>query len=152
LATLATLHDIGKIAIPEEVINKSAALNAEEWELIKAHPGMGNRILRATRMVSFGVEEGVLAHHEHWDGGGYPRGLKTYDIPVISRIITIIDAYDVMTTERPYSAAMTHERAIKELQRCSGTQFDPELVEKFVEFIGAELRPEVEGYDKQQTN
>ena len=137
LALLATLHDIGKIGIPEEIINKSGPLNSEEWESLKTHPEVGNRILRATRMVSFNVEEGVLMHHEHWDGSGYPQGLKEEAIPFISRAVAIIDAYDVMTHDRPYHCAIAHAQAIEELQRCAGSQFDPELVERFVEFIGA---------------
>ena len=136
MALLATLHDIGKIAIAEEIINKQGPLNSDEWELIKTHPEVGNRILRATRMVSFAVEQAVLMHHEHWDGSGYPNGLRAETVPLISRAVAIIDAYDVMTHDRPYHRASTHEQAIAELQRCAGSQFDPELVTKFVEFIG----------------
>ena len=76
-----------------------------------------------------------LSHHEHWNGAGYPRGLNAKRIPFISRLITIIDAYDVMTHDRPYRTAITHEAAIAELKHCAGTQFDPELVEKFLEFV-----------------
>jgi len=137
LTTLATVHDIGKIAVSEQLLNKSGKLSKEEWDELKTHPVMSNRILRATRMVSFNVEEAALAHHEHWDGSGYPSGLKETAIPLLSRIIAIIDAYDVMTHDRPYQTAIPHAAAIEELQRCAGTQFDPELVTKFVEFIGA---------------
>ena len=136
LALLATLHDIGKFGIPNEIINKPGSLSSEEWELMKTHPEVGNRILRATRMVSFAVEEAVLLHHEHWDGSGYPKGLKAEAIPLISRAVAVIDAYDVMTHDRPYHCAIAHEQAIEELRRCAGTQFDPVLVAKFVEFIG----------------
>ena len=136
LALLATLHDIGKIGIAEEILNKPDKPTEEEWTTIKTHPELGNRILRATRMVSFAVEEAVLLHHEHWDGSGYPKGLKAEAIPFISRAVAIIDAYDVMTHDRPYHCAITHEQAIAELQRCAGSQFDPVLVAKFVEFIG----------------
>ena len=137
LATLATLHDIGKVGITDEIINKPGPLRSEEWELLKTHSEIGNRILRATRMVSFAVEEAVLLHHEHWDGSGYPKGLKAEAIPFISRVVAIIDAYDVMVHDRPYRDAITHASAIAELQSCAGTQFDPELVAEFVKFVGA---------------
>ncbi|MEI6287500.1 MAG: PAS domain S-box protein [Bacillota bacterium] len=137
VALLATLHDIGKIAIPDEIINKTGSLSAEEWAIVQTHAEIGNRILRATRLVSFAVEQGVLSHHEHWNGSGYPNGLRAEAIPFISRVIAIIDAYDVMTNDRAYRQAITNKQAIAELRRCAGSQFDPELVAKFVEFIGA---------------
>ena len=135
IAMLATLHDIGKIAVSEEILKKQESLTDAEWAVVRTHPDVGYRILRAIRELSFGAEEAVLAHHEHWNGAGYPRGLNAEGIPFISRLITIIDAYDVMTHDRPYRNAMTHEMAVAELKRCAGTQFDPELVEKFLEFI-----------------
>ncbi len=136
LQTLATVHDVGKVAIDDAIIDKTGALDAREWEIVKKHPLTGNRILRITRLVSFAVEEAVLGHHEHWDGCGYPNGLAGTAIPLLSRLIAIIDTYDVMTNDRPYRSALPPEAAVAELIRCAGTQFDPELVEKFVEFIG----------------
>ena len=137
IAMLASLHDIGKSAISEQILKKDSTLSAAEWSEIKTHPEVGYRILRAIRELSFGAEDAVLAHHEHWNGAGYPRGLQADGIPFISRLITIIDAYDVMTHDRPYRTAMTHADALVELKRCAGTQFDPELVEKFLEFVDA---------------
>lgn len=135
LALLATLHDIGKVAVPEQLLNKNGALTTAEREVMEAHSSLGNRILRATRMVSFDVEEGVMAHHEHWDGSGYPKGLRAEAIPLISRVIAVLDAYDAMTHDRPYRYALSHDQAVDELQRCAGSQFDPELVVKFVTLI-----------------
>ena len=143
LAQLATLHDIGKVAISEQILNKTGSLTADEWAIVKIHPLMGRRILRATRLVSFNIEEAVQAHHEHWDGSGYPHGLKAEAIPYISRLIAIIDAYDVMTHDRPYRRALAQETAVGELERCAGSQFDPELVEKFVEFLAERKRQSI---------
>ncbi len=127
LRLLITLHDIGKINIPEEILTRDGPLSSEEWELVKKHPEMGYRISRATDEFSH-VAGYILAHHEHWNGKGYPLGLKGKDIPLLSRITAIADAFEVMTNGRPYKAAMSTEEALEEIVRCSGTQFDPELV------------------------
>ncbi|MFW5980885.1 MAG: HD domain-containing phosphohydrolase [Halanaerobiaceae bacterium] len=132
LSLLATLHDIGKTLIPEDILNKKGKLNQEEWEVMTRHPETGNHIASSTREFAH-VAEGILAHHERWDGTGYPRGLKEEEIPLLARIISIVDAYDVMTNGRPYKEPMSKEEALKELKRCAGSQFDPELVEKFIE-------------------
>lgn len=134
LSLLSGLHDIGKIAIPREILMKSGTLNQEEWEVIKKHPEIGYRIAISNLELN-SIAEPILYHHERWDGSGYPKGLKGKDIPLLSRIISIVDAYDVITHSRPYKKALTHEEAISEILRCSGSHFDPELVEKYVEMF-----------------
>ena len=134
LALMTKLHDIGKVIIPEKILNKKEDLTEKEWNKIKEHPATGHRITSSTEEFSH-VSKGILAHHEHWDGSGYPQGLKGEEIPLLARIIAIVDAYDVMTHERPYQKTKSKKEAIMELKRCAGTQFDPELVEKFIEII-----------------
>jgi len=129
LKLLATLHDIGKIAIPNSILDKPGELSPEEWETIKSHPEIGYRIALSSPELA-PIAEGILHHHEWWNGSGYPLGLKGENIPLISRIIAITDAYDVMTNGRPYKKAMSKKEALEEIERCSGTQFDPELVRK----------------------
>ncbi len=137
LSLLVSLHDIGKISISPEILNKPGLLSAEEWEQIKKHPETGFHIAHSTG--EFGhIGQEILAHHERWDGKGYPRGLNGIDIPLLSRILAIVDAYDVMINGRPYKKPMSRDEAIAELQRCSGTQFDLELVEIFLQIIKEE--------------
>ena len=134
LSLLAILHDIGKINIAEEILKKPDKLTEQEWETIKEHTEKGYSIAKATEEFA-PVAESILAHHERWDGEGYPQGLKGEEIPLLARIISIIDAYDVMTNGRPYKEPVSKEEAIKELQRCAGSQFDPRLVEVFIELL-----------------
>lgn len=134
LALLATLHDIGKIAIPEGIIIKPGNLSPEEWELIWKHPEIGYRIAGSSPELA-PIAEAILAHHEWWDGSGYPRGLKGEEIPLISRIISIVDAYDVMTHGRPYKEAVGQEESLQELQGKAGTQFDPILTSMFIKMV-----------------
>lgn len=134
LALLAKLHDIGKIAIPEEILSKPGPLNNLEWEIIRKHPEIGYRITRSSRDLAVLAEE-VLAHHERWDGGGYPRGLSGESIPLLARVLSIVDAFDVMTHERSYKTAVTPDQALDEIIRCSGTQFDPDLVLLFAQML-----------------
>ena len=134
LSLLTTLHDIGKTSISEEILNKPGDLNKEEWELMKKHPEQGYKIALASEQFDLIAEE-ILAHHEHWDGSGYPNGLKGEEIPFLARILSIIDAFDVMTSDRPYSKAISKEEAITEIKDCAGSQFAPELAEKFVEMM-----------------
>ena len=137
LSLLVSLHDIGKIAISPEILNKPGTLSAEEWEQIKKHPETGFHIAHSTG--EFGhIGQEILAHHERWDGNGYPRGLKGTDIPLLSRVLAIVDAYDVMINGRPYKKPMKKEEAIAELQRCAGTQFDPQLANLFIQIIEEE--------------
>ncbi len=134
LALLATLHDIGKVVIPEAVLNKPGDLNKAEWDKIKEHPERGYRIALATEEFAH-VAEYILYHHEKWDGSGYPEGLKKEEIPLLARIIAIIDAYDVMTNRRPYKEPISKEQALREIKNCAGSQFDPRLAEKFNQII-----------------
>ncbi|MFW6295191.1 MAG: HD domain-containing phosphohydrolase [Halanaerobium sp.] len=134
LSLLAALHDIGKTSIPEKVLMKPSALNEEEWEMIRGHPARGYKIASATSEFAVVAEE-ILSHHERWDGNGYPRGLKGKEIPYLARIISIVDAYDVMTSGRPYQAGISNAEALEEIRRCADTQFDPELASEFVEMM-----------------
>ena len=127
-------HDIGKISIPDNILNKTGKLTKKEYDIIKTHTEVGYQILRAADEYSE-LAIHALNHHEHWDGSGYPSGLKGKDIPLFSRIICIADAYDTMTSDRPYRKKMTKEDAISEIIRCSGTQFDPKIAKIFVEKV-----------------
>ena len=134
LSLLSTLHDIGKIAVPEEILANGRKLTKKEWVLIKKHPVIGYNICESNPQLVH-IAEGVLGHHEWWNGDGYPQGLRGDNIPVTSRIISIVDAYDVMISGRTYKKAVTEKEAIKELKRCSGTQFDPKLVDIFISIV-----------------
>jgi len=133
------LHDIGKIGISDAILNKPQALSREEQELIEQHPEKGERILGETRDAKTTLVLGCIrGHHERYDGQGYPDGLAGESIPLEARIIAIADAYDAMTSLRPYRDKMTPEQALDELQRCSGTQFDPQLVNEFIALQNSE--------------
>ena len=131
LSLLASLHDIGKASISEKILTKPGDLNDEEWEIMKNHPQRGYKIALASEEFAVVAEE-ILSHHERWDGDGYPRGLKGEEIPYLARILTIVDAYDVMISGRPYQQAVSKEEALAEINKCAGKQFDPELAEEFV--------------------
>ena len=128
---LARVHDIGKITIPDIILGKPGKLTDDEYEIIKRHSEAGYKITKNIT-DSDEVSNGVLCHHEHYDGNGYPQGLKGEEIPLFARIISVVDAYDAMTSIRVYQSARTKEDAIAELRRCSGTQFDPVIVEAFI--------------------
>ncbi len=134
LSLLSSLHDIGKIAITEEILLKKSKLTDEEWSFIKKHPEIGSKIAKSTTQIAH-IADGILYHHEWWNGNGYPKGLKKNKIPIESRIISIVDAYDVMRNGRPYKKKMSKTEAVNELLRCSGTQFDPKLVEVFIKKV-----------------
>jgi diguanylate cyclase (GGDEF)-like protein len=130
LARAAELHDIGKIAIPDEILHKPAPLDAGEWELMRQHTIIGDRILGAAPAMR-PVAEIVRASHERWDGAGYPDSLAGDEIPLGARIVSVCDAFHAMTSPRPYQPTLEREAALAELRRCAGTQFDPAVVEAF---------------------
>jgi len=127
----ALLHDIGKIGIPDSILRKPGPLTEEEWEIIKQHPLIGARILRPLERLR-PVAEIVEAHHERWDGSGYPRGLKGDEIPLGARIIAVVDSYGAMVDERVYRSSVGFERALQEIKRGSGTLYDPRVVDAFL--------------------
>jgi len=133
IATLGLLHDIGKIIVSDEILEKPGRLKQDEYDEIKKHPAIGYRILTTTNEFA-NIAEGVLSHHERWDGKGYPKGIKGDIIPIESRIIAIADAYDAMTSSRPYRIeSISLEKARQELINNAGTQFDPDIVSLIVE-------------------
>jgi putative nucleotidyltransferase with HDIG domain len=129
------LHDVGKLSTPDMILNKVGRLNHEEITVIKDHPVIGSEILEQLR-VGGCARHFVRQHHERWDGVGYPDKLTGEQIALETRIVSVVDAYDAMTTDRPYRRGMVHSVALKEIQRGSGNQFDPEVVQKFVEMCG----------------
>jgi len=128
------MHDIGKMGIDENILNKPDKLNDEERKEVKRHPEIGYRILSSSNDFSE-IAEYVLKHHERWDGKGYPGGFKGEQISIQSRIIAIADAYDAMTSDRPYRKGLRIEDALEELKRCSGTQFDADIVDIFINMM-----------------
>ena len=131
LKAISNLHDIGKIAIDDSILNKKGPLDEKEWEQIKKHPEIGYRILSSSPEYA-DIAQDILSHHERYDGKGYPRGLSGGDIPIRARIITIADSYDAMISERPYRRPLTHQEALEEIRKNAGTQFDPALAELFI--------------------
>jgi diguanylate cyclase (GGDEF)-like protein/putative nucleotidyltransferase with HDIG domain len=131
----ALLHDIGKVGMPDRILHKAGPLGREEWDVMREHPVIGERILRA--VPGMGSVARIVRHeHERFDGAGYPDGLAGDAIPLGSRIILACDAYHAMTSDRPYRAAMPHESAVAELVRCAGSQFDPRIVAALVGQLG----------------
>jgi len=131
IETAALLHDIGKVGIPDAILHKAEKLNDDEWMLMKKHPEYGWAIVRLLpdfeRASLF-----VLHHHERWDGGGYPAGLKGHETPLPARIVSVIDAFDAMTSNRPYRKGLPFEEAVRRLVVSKHTQFDPEVVDCFI--------------------
>lgn len=137
----ARLHDIGKIGIPDAVLQKSGYLTPEEYALVKLHPQIGKRILE--RVGRFDKYLPIVElHHEDHDGCGYPYGLKGHEVPLAVRIVHVADVYDALTTDRAYRAAMSHARAVEILEQCSGSSFDPEVVRAFLRILAAQPAPE----------
>jgi putative nucleotidyltransferase with HDIG domain len=128
------LHDIGKISIDEMILNKPGKLDDHEWEMMKLHPSKSAEILIKSKEYN-DIAEIVLFHHERFDGRGYPGGFAGEEIPQMARIISVCDAYDAMTEQRSYRTPLSKEEAIAELKKCSGTQFDPEVVDLFINQI-----------------
>jgi HD-GYP domain-containing protein (c-di-GMP phosphodiesterase class II) len=138
ITTAALLHDIGKIILPLNLLNKPGKLTTDEYDEIKKHPEIGFRILNSSHNMRV-ISEFVFAHHERIDGNGYPRGITGEEIPIESKIIGIADAFDAMTSDRTYKKRLTLEAAIKELKDNAGSQFDQEVVSVFIENIEAIL-------------
>ena len=134
LALLCLLHDIGKVGIPLDILTKPYGLTNHEWQVIKSHVEKGYRIVKASPELE-DIAELVLYHHESWDGSGYPDGLKHETIPLLSRIIAVVDSYDAMTNDRPYRKALSKQKARAELQRCSGKMYDPNIVSEFLALL-----------------
>ena len=134
ISSVALLHDIGKIGVPDSVLNKPGKLTEEEFDLMKQHPSVGGEILKDIDTIP-GIEIGTRYHHERYGGGGYPSGLKGESIPYIARIIAVADAYDAMTSNRVYRNHLSENEVIGELERCSGTQFDPIIAQATVRLL-----------------
>lgn len=141
LRRAALFHDLGKIAVADAILKKPGALTEVEREEMRGHPGAGRGMLADFGGELLGDAEvlaGVLHHHERWDGEGYPGRLTREGIPLIARIIAVADAYDAMTSIRPYRAPMDHSEAVREIERGSGTQFDPEIAAAFIRCVWSE--------------
>jgi HD-GYP domain-containing protein (c-di-GMP phosphodiesterase class II) len=134
----ALLHDIGKIGVPDNILNKPSRLSAEEYEMVKRHPEFGWTVIRNLP----GLEQTslyVLHHHENFDGTGYPARLKGSEIPIGSRIVSVIDAFDAMVSSRPYRNGLPLEEAVRRLNEASGTQFDPAVIQSFIPIAQSEM-------------
>lgn len=138
LILLSYLHDIGKISIPDSILTKPTKLKEEEWKIMKTHTKMGSDLIKKIPDLK-SISRGILHHHENWDGSGYPEGLSGKDIPLVSRIIRIVDSYDAMTSSRTYNVVKSKKQAVEEIKECSGTLYDPEIVEVFLEVSKEEI-------------
>jgi HD-GYP domain-containing protein (c-di-GMP phosphodiesterase class II) len=127
-------HDIGKIAIQDHILNKSGPLTEQEWHEIMRHPEVGYWIL-STSLEMSDIAKYVLYHHERFDGSGYPKGLKEREIPLLSRIISVVDSYDAMTNQRSYKETLNQDMAVNELMMNKGKQFDPDIVDIFIDKV-----------------
>jgi putative nucleotidyltransferase with HDIG domain len=134
----ALLHDVGKIAVPEQVLRKTGPLTDDEMEVMREHPRRGYQMLRGLLFLGTALDV-VLSHHERWDGRGYPNGLAGEQIPLSARIFAVVDTYDAITSDRPYRPARGHAEAVDELRRVSGSQLDPRVVDAFLAIPENEL-------------
>ena len=141
LALAGVLHDVGKIHLDPGILGKPGPLTEEERELMRRHPELGFAMTRSR--LDPKVSEAILYHHERYDGNGYPFGLKGKEIPILSRIVLVADAFDAMTSVRAYQPALPVEYAVDEISRYAGTQFDPEVVEVFLDLAARDLLPQV---------
>jgi HD-GYP domain-containing protein (c-di-GMP phosphodiesterase class II) len=138
LEVTALLHDIGKVGIPDAILRKPAKLDEAEYALMKKHPEYGWAVLRMLPGFERAALD-VLHHHENFNGKGYPAGLQSTEIPIVSRIVSVIDAFDAMVSSRPYRVGLPHQEAVRRLVESSGTQFDPTVVNCFISFAEAEM-------------
>ncbi len=141
------LHDIGKIGIPDNILRKPGKLDEEEWRIMKIHPVLGFNIIKPVKFLK-NASKLILYHHEQFDGSGYPEGLKGNQIPLGARIFTLADTIDAMTSDRPYRKALTFEATAKEIERCNGKQFDPEIVEAFFKLSVEQWQKEKDDFDR----
>jgi ribonuclease P protein subunit RPR2 len=128
------LHDVGKVGVPERILNKPGPLTAAEWRVMRTHPIIGYQILQGIPFMTTAASI-VRCHHEMWDGAGYPEGLKAEQIPLPARVFQVVDAFDAMTTDRPYRASLGVEKAAAEIQRMAGSQFDPDVCRIFADLV-----------------
>jgi HD-GYP domain-containing protein (c-di-GMP phosphodiesterase class II) len=141
LKSAAFLHDVGKLAVADDILKKPGPLSVPEWEQMRRHPAYGYWILSQDGLLRQAAEI-VYCHHERYDGKGYPRGLAGEEIPLGARLFSVADAYDAMTSDRPYRPALSHSQAIEEIERNAGSQFDPRVVAAVLEWAGEAFRPE----------
>jgi HD-GYP domain-containing protein (c-di-GMP phosphodiesterase class II) len=134
LGYIALMHDCGKIGVPDEILNKPGALTEEERKCINEHTVKGGAILENFNAIK-GIRQGALYHHERFDGKGYPEGLKGKDIPLYARIIGVADAFDAMNSNRVYRKSLPQDVILGELRKCSGTQFDPDIVKHMIQML-----------------
>ncbi|HEX2029343.1 MAG TPA: HD-GYP domain-containing protein [Nitriliruptorales bacterium] len=128
------LHDVGKVGIPEAILNKPGPLTDDEWEIMRTHPLIGVQVVSAVKFLGDAVNV-IRSHHERWDGKGYPEGLAGEQIHIGARIFSVVDTFDAMTSERPYKKALPVAVAMEEIGRCAGTQFDPDVAREFVQLL-----------------
>jgi len=146
IATASSLHDIGKIGIPDAILKKPGKLDPEEWEIMKTHATIGAELLSGSSSQFFQIGEKIaISHHEKWDGTGYPKGLKGEKIPMVGRICGLCDVFDALTSQRPYKEAWSFDAAVEEIKKGSGTHFDPHIVESFFRIL-PEIRRIYEEY------